>query len=209
MLLPVALTLAASCAALSIPRGVGEARQAFLIPFVYSFSPSGRPGPDNSPYCRLSCKRTLAPRRSYCPFRPLRPHSKTNRLTKDAGLRKVNVSDAATNEDTQCKTEYGPCAWSGERPPEVPKPSAPKPAKCQNEDFKFWFSKFDSMRNFSLEVTHTYHDKDTGSEVVHTGDSGWINFDLRDRGFSFSCGGSGVCSMQFYNATDPLVAKFT
>ncbi|KAK7923984.1 hypothetical protein PG985_006038 [Apiospora marii] len=166
MLFPVVLTLAASCSAWSVPRKVDEARQALLIPYVYSFSPSGRPGP-------------------------------------------VNVTDAATSDETQCQVQYGPCAWSGERPPEVPKPDAPSPAKCQNEDFTFWFSKFDSMRNFSLEITHIYHDKDSGSDVVHIGDSGWINADLtRDRGYSFVCGGSGVCSMSFRNQTDPLVASF-
>ncbi|KAK8049834.1 hypothetical protein PG994_011564 [Apiospora phragmitis] len=175
MLLPVVLALAASCTALSILQEGTKARQAFLIPYVYSFSPSGRPGAGNSPYCQLT----------------------------------FNVTDAATNDDTQCKVQYGPCAWSGERPPEMPKPDAPKPAKCQNEDFKFWFSKFDSMRNFSLEITHTYHDKDTRSDVVHTGDSGWINHDLSsDRGYSYTCGGSGVCSMGFRNNTDPLVATF-
>ncbi|KAK6842226.1 hypothetical protein PG987_003086 [Apiospora arundinis] len=173
MLLPLVLTLAASCTAISIPRGVIEAKQAFIIPFVASHSPSGRPG--NAPYCRLT----------------------------------FNVTDAATNEDTQCKTEYGPCAWSGERPPDVPKPDAAKPAKCQNEDFKFWFSEYGSINNFSVGIAHTYHDKHTGSDVVHTSDSGWINYELtRDRGYSYTCGASGVCNMQFYNTTDPLVANF-
>ncbi|KAK8082355.1 hypothetical protein PG996_001136 [Apiospora saccharicola] len=173
MLLAVVLTLAASCSALSVPRKVDEARQALLIPYVSSYSPSGRPG--NWPYCQIT----------------------------------FNVTDAATNDGTQCQVQYGPCAYSGERPPEMPKPDASKPAKCQDEDFQFWFSKFDSMRNFSLEITHIYHDKDNGSDVVHTGDSGWINSDLtRDRGYSFACGGSGVCGMGFLNETDPLVVSF-
>lgn len=144
--------------------------------------------------------------REPCPFffNPRDP-----RTDHGTPIRKVNVTDAATNDETQCNVQYGPCAWSGKRPPDVPKPDAPNPAKCQSEDFKFWFSKFDSMRNFSLEITHIYRDKDTGSDVVHTADSGWISSDLTwDRGYSFICGGSGVCSMSFRNQTDPLVASF-
>ncbi|KAK8056010.1 hypothetical protein PG993_001237 [Apiospora rasikravindrae] len=141
---------------------------------------------------------------------PYPPAPTIQELTVVHWYPKVNVTDAATNDDTLCEVEYGPCAWSGERPPEVPKPDALKPAICENEDFKFWFSKFDSMRNFSLEISHTYHDKDARSDVVHAGDSGWINYDLTwDRGYSYVCGGSGVCSMAFLNKTDPLVASFT
>ncbi|KAK8138346.1 hypothetical protein PG984_001726 [Apiospora sp. TS-2023a] len=204
MLFPVVLTLASSCSAFSVPRKVDEARQALLIPYVSSYSPSGRPG--NSPYCQVTCERALAREPYLAPF-PSFPEIQKADHGKPA--QKVNVTDAATNDGTQCQVQYGPCAYSGERPPEMPQPDASKPAKCQDEDFQFWFSKFDSMRNFSLEITHIYHDKETGSDVVHTGDSGWINSDLtRDRGYSFACGGSGVCGMGFLNETDPLVASF-
>ncbi|KAK8088806.1 hypothetical protein PG997_003767 [Apiospora hydei] len=169
MLLPLVLALAASCLALSVPRATSRQvdDQAPAIPHIADLVV--RKPFDEDP----------------CPS-PFPSAPKIHELTVVHRHRKVNVTDAATNDDTQCNVEYGPCAWSGERPPEVPKPDAPKPATCQNEEFKFWFSKFDSMRNFSVEISHTYHDKDTGSDVVHTGDSGWINYDLTwERGYSF------------------------
>ncbi|KAK6857936.1 hypothetical protein PG995_005635 [Apiospora arundinis] len=182
-------TIESVAASLNKMRANNDAKGAFLMPFLYSYTPN-----------------------------------RTNRCNVH-----FNVTDASnvTYEDVvECRVNWEPCYDVSKGWIDPPTIGAEHAGPCYRngvlvDDYRWWFSEWQSYRNFSLHLvsaaTQTQGpDAEKGAGTTsqaileHAAETGMLNNETVPRdGYHEWCLMDGMCTMEYWNLTNPMVFGFT